>query len=144
MGRRSSPRKPITAVRPARSPACRGIGALATGQPALQTPEHPRVLGPDRPLLAESEAVRTDDADDFAVLRDQLPVQGGWRVHVGSGALAAAAGRRSVGRSVGAESSPARLSPIDAADHEVAVAGLSAHATVRSTASRSGPPRRPW
>jgi hypothetical protein len=91
---------------PAQYPAG-GVAALATGQPALQPPYDPRLLGPNRPPLPQREAVRADHADYLAVLRYQLPVEGRWRVQVRRGPVAAAAGRRGAAWSVGAESSHA-------------------------------------
>jgi hypothetical protein len=43
----------------------------------LQPPHDPILLGASRSLLPQREAVRADDADDLAILEDQLPRQRG-------------------------------------------------------------------
>ena len=72
-------------------------------QPAFQPPDDPRLLGLNRSLFAEREAVRANHSDDLAVLRDRLPGERRRRVPGRRGMLAAPAGRRSVVRSVVAQ-----------------------------------------
>ncbi len=69
---------------------------LTRGQPALQSSEDARLLGQDRPLLAQREAVGADDPNDFTALRDQLPVERRRRVQMRRGPVAAAARRRRI------------------------------------------------
>jgi hypothetical protein len=118
--------------------------SVAQRQTALQATDDARLLGPDS-LLADRQAVRADHADDLAVLCVQLPVERRRRVQMRCGSVAARAGRGGPRWSVAGGAVPrARLSQIGPADYEPAVADLSAHPTVRSTASRRGPLRRPW
>jgi hypothetical protein len=90
-------------------------GSLLQRQPPSQAPQGARLLSTDAPLLDQRQAAGADHANDDTRPRRSPP----------SGASLA---------------SPTAASQIGSADYESAVAGLSAHATVRSTASSAARP----